>query len=47
MEMFGTYMNSQPRPEQIQTGMTGGDIAGVQSLPKSAQYFIESGMIVR
>ena len=47
MEMFGAYMNRQPRPEQIQTGMAGPDIAGVQSLPKSAQYFIESGVIVR
>jgi hypothetical protein len=47
MEMFGTYMNSQPRPEQIQTSMTGCDIAGVQSLSKSAQYSIEGGVIVR
>src|SRR5512132_3374747 len=47
MEMFRPYMNSQLRPEQIQTGMTGVDIGGVQSLTKSAQYFIESGVIVR
>jgi len=47
MEMFGTYVDSQPRPEQIQPGMTVSDIAVGQSLPESAQYFIQSGVIIR
>jgi len=47
MKMFGTYVDCQPRPEQIQPGMTVSDIAVGQSLPESAQYFIQSGVIIR
>ena len=47
MEMFGTYVDCEPRPEQIQPGMTVSDIAVGQSLPESAQYFIQSGVIIR
>jgi hypothetical protein len=46
MKMFGAYVNSQSRPEQIQPGVTVCDIAGIQSLPKLAQHFIKSGVIV-
>ena len=46
MEMFGAYVNSQPRPEQIQLGMAGCDIGSVQRLLKLLQHFSESAVII-
>jgi len=46
MKMFRANMNCQARPEQIQPVMADQDIAGIQSLHKLAQHFIQGGVIV-
>lgn len=46
MKMLGTDMDSEPRPEQIEPGMTGCDIPGVQRRLKLSQPLIQSDVIV-
>ena len=46
MEMLGADMDCQAGPEQIQPGMADYNVARIQSVPKLAQHFIQSGVIV-
>jgi hypothetical protein len=45
-KMLGTDMDSEPRPEQIEPGMAGSDIAGVQRFLKLPQQFVQREVIV-